>query len=992
MRIEVYYKNPGEDGRTHRLEKALAASGFEINGIVILDIYFPASCSIDAATASRLLSDGIAQNVVYSAGEESPFAAENFSWDTLVEVSYKPGVTDPVGLTASKTIELELGAEAARDLSVETARQYLLSYRHGREKTASVNDEIAKEFYNPLIQQAVCIEKEEWLNGVRPPLTYSREVPPSSVEVEHIQLESLSDSELESLSRERLLALSREEMRAVRNYYSDEAVLRERVKRDLPTEATDVELEIIAQTWSEHCKHKIFAADIAYRDNENATERISSLFSTYIKKCTDELEPKKNFLRSVFHDNSGVVQFHDDYCLCFKVETHNSPSALDPYGGAITGIVGVNRDILGTGKGALPIFNTNVLCFGELDMPKEDLPEGLLHPKKIMHGVHQGIIDGGNQSGIPVVGGGFLFDESFTGKPLVFCGTGGILPARLQGEESWIKHIESGDLALMVGGRIGKDGIHGATFSSQELNEDSPTSAVQIGDPITQKKMIDFLLEARDRGLYKGITDNGAGGLSSSIGEMALDSGGARVYLEKCPLKYSGLAPWEIFVSESQERMSLAVSKKTLEEFLALAKQRDVEAAVIGEFTDTGFLEIFHESQPIGSLHLDFLHNGLPKMNLEAVWIPPEREDIPVPETDGEALRRILLDILREPNVASKEQWVRQYDHEVRGGSILKPFCGLYADGPSDGAVVKPHYHFRQGITVTHGICPRFGDIDTYHMAMCAVDEAYRAHIALGGDPEKACALDNFCWPDPVRSEQTPDGAYKCAQLVRACKGLYDACSGYEIPLISGKDSMKNDARIGKRKVSIRPTLLISLMGLVPDIDGVVSSDFKKSGDIVYLLGETRDELGGTIFEKCTGRSYREVPKVDIPSARLLYAGLHEAIRRNLLASCHDCADGGAAVALVESAIGGRNGVRVDFGGNKPTLSNEAILFSETPSRFVVSVSPDKTDEFEGQLASASCLRIGVVSAEREILFTKSGKELIRLDLEESIKAWKPWE
>lgn len=992
MRIEVFYKNPEEDGRSYRLKRRLEASGVEIVRITIIDVYIVENGpAMEADTAAGLFSDRIAQDILF-AGENGNFAAEQCSWDLLAEVAYKPGVTDPLGISARQTIELEFDLPKDSNLTVRTARQYLFSFPDGLQAAKIVGEEL----YNPLIQDAVIIQKPNWDAGMRVPEHHDVFLSSRTGAVDFLRFDHGSDEDLLELSKSRLLALSLQEMKAIQDYYSSESVQRERRRLGLPPDAaTDVELEMLAQTWSEHCKHKIFAADINYRNGETgATAKISSLFKTYIQKVTEEVSRKKNFLRSVFHDNAGVVQFNDSYCLCFKVETHNSPSALDPYGGAITGIVGVNRDILGTGKGAKPIFNTNVLCFGEPDMAKEELPAGLLHPKTIMHGVHQGIIDGGNQSGIPVAAGGFLFDESFTGKPLVFCGTGGILPAQILGESSWIKHIDPGDKAVMLGGRIGKDGIHGATFSSQELNEESPTSAVQIGDPITQKKMTDFLLEARDLGLYKGITDNGAGGLSSSLGEMAEISGGIRVQLDACPLKYQGLAPWEIFVSESQERMSLAVSGETLEPFLELAAKRDVEAAVIGVFTDSGRVDLLYESKLVGCLDLEFLHKGVPVMKLQAEWNPPLRGPGYSESADKKPMpAEFLLTMLSEPNIASKESMVRQYDHEVQAGSVVKPFCGVSASGPSDGGVLKPHFQLPEGITVTHGICPRYGDIDTYHMAMCAVDEAMRAHVALGGDPETACALDNFCWPDPVESEQTPDGRYKCAQLVRACQGLYDACAAYELPLVSGKDSMKNDARIGDVKVSIRPTLLISLMGLVPNMANSMTTDFKRTGDTVFVLGETREELGGTIFEKCSRRLSANVPKVDPVKAFLLYKRLFSAISAGLIESCHDCSDGGLAVAVVECAIGGECGVSIDL-DRIPTpaerrYGDDILLYSETPSRFIVSVSGEKENEFTDLFSDCVCRRIGTVADSGEIIFTRGDRTIMKIPTAAAAEAWK---
>jgi len=805
----------------------------------------------------------------------------------------------------------------------------------------------------------------------------------------------MNDDELLELSVSRLLALSLEEMRSIKAYFSDPETIRRRSSLGLPAKATDVEIEMIAQTWSEHCKHKILNAEVVYEE-DGKTEHISSPFTAFIRGTTEEAGKTKDYLCSVFHDNSGVIRFDEENLICFKVETHNSPSALDPYGGAITGIVGVNRDILGTGKGARPIFNTDVLCFGFPDTPEADVPEGLIHPAEVMDGVHRGIIDGGNQSGIPVVAGAFVFDESYRGKPLVFCGTGGILPARIGDEDAWIKHIDAGDLAVMIGGRIGKDGIHGATFSSLALDETSPVSAVQIGDPITQKRMTDFLLEARDRGLYKGITDNGAGGLSSSLGEMAEYSGGIRIRLDACPLKYQGLAPWEILVSESQERMSLSVDPERIEEFMELARRRDVEAAVVGEFTRSGHIEIFYGAEQVGCLDMEFLHHGLPRMELEANWTAPLRHDTDCGERD---LSSDILAVLSDYSVASKEPLVRQYDHEVQGGSVIKPFVGVHADAPSDGAVFRPVYSSRRGITITHGICQRYGDIDTYHMAMCAVDEAYRAHIALGGDPERVSALDNICWPDPVESERNPSGSYKMAQLIRALRGLKDACVAYGIPLISGKDSMKNDAEAGGVRISVRPTLLVSLLGIITDIHRAVTTDFKQAGDIVFVAGFTRRELGATSFERAAGLQFRQCPRVFTDEAIPLYRALSFAIAHGLVSSCHDMSDGGFAVAVCESALGGQLGAEVSLDAvplkteaGDPPLTDTEVLFSESQSRFVISVSPCALGEFLTLIDGLPVKPVGTVTERRDVRFLRGSKAAAVCSLDSIERAFKRFE
>ncbi|HTZ50723.1 MAG TPA: AIR synthase-related protein, partial [Spirochaetia bacterium] len=708
----------------------------------------------------------------------------------------------------------------------------------------------------------------------------------------------------------------------------------------------------------------------------------------------------RRFLRSVFHDNSGVITFDRSTLVCFKAETHNSPSALDPYGGAITGIVGVNRDIMGTGLGAKPIFNTNVLCFASPDTPVEQVPPGLLHPRRVLEGVHQGIVDGGNQSGIPVAAGAFLFDESYLGKPLVFCGTGGMLPARIRGRDACEKQVKPGDLAVMTGGRIGKDGIHGATFSSEALSESSPTSAVQIGDPITQKKMLDFLLEARDQGLYRGLTDNGAGGLSSSLGEMAGLSGGVSIDLDACPLKYAGLAPWEILVSESQERMSLAVPPASIEGLLALARRRGVEAAVVGSFTDSGRVEVTAGGRMVARVGLDFLHGGLPVMDLPARWRPPAAAPRaagalyadPALGLQGAGLPGMMRDLVSDPNVRSREEWVRCYDHEVQARSVVKPFVGRRRDGPSDGAVFLVRHDSRRGITITHGICPRYGDHDTYDMAQCAVDEAVRAHVALGGDPRRMAALDNFCWPDPVESPDNPDGAFKMAQLVRACRGLADACMAFGLPLISGKDSMKNDARVGGRRISIRPTLLVSLMGIIPDVRRSQTTDFKQPGDLIYVVGETRGELGGTCVERRLGTRLGACPSVRAAEAWRSYVRLHAAIRGGLVRSCHDLSDAGLWGALAESCLGGDLGAAISL-DPLPTSAGlprdpALLLFCETPSRFLVSVASGKRRAWERRMKAVPLALVGRVTKETRIQVEAGAVPVAGLTLEEVRAAW----
>jgi len=687
-------------------------------------------------------------------------------------------------------------------------------------------------------------------------------------------------------------------------------------------------------------------------------------------------------------DNAGVIKFNDDWNLVFKVETHNSPSALDPYGGALTGIVGCNRDPFGTGKGARLILNTDVFCFADpfYDRP---LPKRILHPRRIYEGVREGVEHGGNKSGIPTVNGCIVFDDRFLGKPLVYCGTAGIMPAEILGEPSHTKSIRPGDLVVMTGGRIGKDGIHGATFSSEELHEDSPVSAVQIGDPITQKKMTDFLLMARDRGLYRAITDNGAGGLSSSVGEMAGMSGGAELELSNAPLKYAGLAPWEILLSEAQERMSLAIPPESIDEFMALARKMEVEATVLGTFTDSGKFHVRYGGKTAACLDMKFLHEGVPQMRLTARWVPPRHPEpgFPEPADYGSALRSMLSRL----NICSKESVVRQYDHEVQGGSVVKPLVGAANDGPSDAAVIRPVLESFEGVVVANGICPRYGDIDAWHMAACAIDEAVRNAVAVGGSPDRLAGLDNFCWCDPVQSEKTPDGHYKLAQLVRANLALHELTLIYGVPCISGKDSMKNDYQIGDTKISIPPTLLFSVIGRIEDVRRAVTMDAKRAGDLVYVLGETKRELGGSEWYALHGFVGNDVPKVDGERALALYRALAKAIREGLVASCHDCSDGGLGVTLAETAFAGGLGMDVDLAAVPASriARDDEALFSESQSRFVATVRPEKKAAFEAALAGNTLACVGAVTDDG--LFRVRGLRggvILEEKIEELKEAW----
>jgi len=971
-RIEVGFKDGVADAHGQKIKKRILDElGLAVAEVRTIEVY-----TLDMALSGQeleLLASGPFSDPIIQAYSIARPLARDFDW--LAEVGLRPGVTDNAGRTALEIASLCLGRRPSDEEKIYASRQYLFKGSLSRQEVDRI---VSGILANDLIQHATVVHRDDFdhergLEGVVPRVRGADHRAVATVDLQ------VSDAELLRTSRERLLALSIEELKAIRAHLAGPGVAARRAALRLSPDITDVELECLAQTWSEHCKHKIFNAVIHYTDELGRQQTIRSLFDTYIRAATEKVRQQlgpRDWCVSVFKDNAGVIAWDEDYYLVFKVETHNSPSALDPYGGALTGIVGVNRDTLGTGKAAKLIFNTDVFCFASpfYDRP---LPPRILHPRRIFEGVREGVEHGGNKSGIPTVNGSIVFDDRFLGKPLVYCGTGGIMPANILGEPSEHKTVLPGDVIVMAGGRIGKDGIHGATFSSEELHEGSPVTAVQIGDPITQKRMADFILEARGRGLYRCITDNGAGGLSSSVGEMARFSNGCELDLQAAPLKYSGLQPWEILVSESQERMTFAVAPEKMSEFLDLAGRMSVEATALGRFTGSGSFHVRCGDTTVAHLDMDFLHDGLPAMQLQAAWKPPAHPEPAFVEPRD--LTPALQQMLGRLNICSKEAVVRQYDHEVQGGSVIKPLCGAGNDGPSDAAVLRPVLESLQGVVVSHGICPRYSDIDTYHMVACAIDEALRNYVCVGGSLEGVAGLDNFCWCDPVASEKNPDGAYKLAQLVRANMALFDYTTAYGVPCISGKDSMKNDYLIAEHRISIPPTVLFSVVGRIDDVRRAQTMDAKAPGDLVYVLGETRAELGGSEYFALHDAIGSTVPRVCAPEALRRYQALSRALREGLVRSCHDCSDGGLAVALAETAFSGGLGLEVDL-RRVPAAGLERsdyLLFSETQSRFVVTVAPQQQAAFEACLQATACGLVGRVTAKGRLLITGLRGEIV---------------
>ncbi|MBN2710654.1 MAG: phosphoribosylformylglycinamidine synthase [Calditrichaceae bacterium] len=911
-------------------------------------------------------------------------------YHSYILISKLPGVTDDEGVSAQKALcdLLNIAFDYSKQWIFTRDIYYLENHLSEKQLHRIAEDLLG----NPLINHFE-YGKFEGRILYMPTVDMQSDTTSKTIDI------FVDDATLVKLSKDYLLALDLNEMKAIQNYYKDIKVKSIRLVNGLPELPTDTEIEVLAQTWSEHCKHKEFNALIEYKDLDTGeVKTIDSLFKTYIRRSTDVVknnleEMGHRWLLKVFSDNAGVVRIDDQRVFIWKVETHNSPSALDPYGGALTGIVGVNRDPLGTGiGGGKLLFNTDVLCFGSPYYKGKLLP-GQLHPRRIMSGVVKGIEDGGNKSGIPTVNGSIIFDDRFRGKPLVFCGTGAVMPASYQGVDSWTKPIVPGDRIIMAGGRVGKDGIHGATFSSLEIDEHSPRSAVQIGSPITQKNMSDFMEQAVKKGLIKCSTDNGAGGLSSSIGELATISNGAVIQLDRVPLKYSGLKPWEIFVSESQERMSFVVRPGDVDELMAMAADFEVETTDIGYFTGEGYLDIRFGDEKMAYLDLDFLHNGVPGKSMQAEWQTPK---LKVPKIPGKPdHNQIILKLLNSLNICSREPVIRRYDHEVKGKTIVKPLMGGNGFAPQDAGVMRLGFDSFMGIAISNGILPRYGDIDAYQMSAGSFDEAVRGIIAVGGllpDSIKGQNIfwsvnDNFCVPDSLYHPQNnPDGKYKLAQLVRMNEALFDMATFFNIPMTSGKDSMKNDFIKEGVKISVPPTILYSMVAQIPDVRKTLTAEFKKPGDKIYLVGKTYDELGASEFYKLFNELGANVPVVRKEDGLRIYRKMIKANEQNLLLSAHDLSDGGLAVALAESAFGGNLGAEIHLAANG--LKDYAVLYSESHSRFIVTIAEENNEAF-GRLFGDDAQVIGTVSDSGKLVVHIDNKKLIDIEVEKLLSAWR---
>ncbi|PKL06747.1 MAG: phosphoribosylformylglycinamidine synthase [Spirochaetae bacterium HGW-Spirochaetae-9] len=764
---------------------------------------------------------------------------------------------------------------------------------------------------------------------------------------------------------------------------------------------------MFAQANSEHCRHKIFNAQFTI----DGVAQDKSLFGMI--RHTHQTAPQHTIV--AYSDNASIMEGSaverfvaragigpsPAYAsraatnhVLMKVETHNHPSAIEPFGGANTGVGGVIRDVVAVS--ARPIAVTDVLCFGLIGEGGADAPGAGLSVEHIRSGVVAGVQDYGNKMGIPTVNGGIHYHAKYAANPLVYCGCAGIAP-----KGAFFSRPCIGDRIVVLGGRTGRDGIRGATFSSMTMDGatfDTAGSSVQIGAPIVEKKVTEAILAARDAGIYSGITDCGAGGLSSAVGEMASDLGGS-VDLSEVRLKYSGLAPWEIWLSEAQERMVIAVPPKNMSALAAICDGNDVEFCDLGFFTGDGRLVVRYRDEKILDLSCDFLHHGMPQRLLRAAaphvafdgkFVASGHAALP---TSIPPLEKLYCAVMSHHAIASKEWAIRRYDHEVQGATKIGPFAGSLQSGPSDAAVIKPlETKGRRGIAISNGFNPRYGEADSYNAAASAIDEAVRNAVASGADPDRIAIVDNFCWGDP----QKPENLWTLLRAAQACK---DASLAHRAPFFCGKDSFNNEFEgVDGERIAIPPSLLISAMGIVPDIACAPTTDLKSSTGILYLVGEFSPVFSASIAQDilsgpANSGTYNGSGPAFSHSAPAVYRGLHASMRDSLVLSCHDLSDGGLGTALAEMCLGGGLGADIDLrcleqalyplAANGEILPRQQygqgldvlILFGETNGCLLVEVAPGKAEKFEAFMAGLPCRKIGHCATESriEVKLTGSG-------------------
>ncbi len=983
--LTLHHREAENSPASQATSKALSLAGLDLGKLEAKTCYLIETREESKEAALQMVK--LLQDPVLESAEIFQEKIPKPATGTQLVVMRKPGVMDPVEASVLKTLKLG-GFEV---LSAKVLSLYLFA----RELTETEHHKAAKNLSNQVVEDAHF--------GAFPlkSLDLGKQSAFKRVEV---NIRTCSHDELENINKHHALSMNLEEMEAVQTYF-----------RKLEREPSDIELEMIAQTWSEHCKHKTLTDPVEYREGPDVKDslfkltpelfnpgsnEIPGLLQTTIKRATDiiigeyqeettetdpkELPHKKDFCLSLFSDNAGVIAFDEHDGVCIKVETHNHPSALEPYGGSGTGIGGVIRDILGTGLGAEPLMNTDVFCLGFPDMPQDDVPQGALHPLRTLRGVVSGVRDYGNRMGIPTVNGAFAFDQRYTANPLVYAGCIGIIPRKYVH-----KAVQSGDKIVCVGGRTGRDGIGGATFSSTSLHEESEivsATAVQIGNPIQEKIVLDAMLLARDQELYNAVTDCGAGGFSSAIGEMG-ETTGARVELSELPLKYQGLSYREIWLSEAQERMVFAVPPQKLEAFCEIFASHDVECSVCGDFTDDRHMIVHYQGQEVLNLSMEFLHDGRPRRLRKALWQEPERTL--ERSSQQRSYQDALMALLAHPTLCSKEWVVRQYDHEVQGLSALKPFVGKYHDGPSDAAAIipKPLEDAKRTLLVGCGLQPHLSDLDPYWMAQTALDEALRNVVCAGGDIEHVAILDNFSWGNCEKPQEL-------AALARACAGCYVAAKALGVPFISGKDSLNNEFLSDGKSVAIPGTLLITALS-VSSFERLTSMDFKAPGNLLYQLGTTAHELAGSYYEMLEGsQADSSMPRYQPKNALKLYRLLGQAQSAGLIRSAHDCSEGGLALALAEMAFAGGFGAEISLdkalAHDSSACQDHVLLFAESNNRIIIEVQPKDQQALLKLFSGTPITKLGSVQAQEDLCIQGlEGDPLIKANIEELRKTWK---
>ncbi|OGF69866.1 phosphoribosylformylglycinamidine synthase II [Candidatus Giovannonibacteria bacterium RIFCSPHIGHO2_02_FULL_44_31] len=854
----------------------------------------------------------------------------------LIEVAYKPGVMNPEAASIMKAVG-DLGINL---VAADSSTEYGFFGTPSDEDVQFICDRL---LVNKTVERVV----------IEPPITLIISGERGAITI--IPICRMSGEELVELSKNHEWHLDLEEMRVLQAHACE-------IGRDL----TDGECETYAQTWSEHCSHKTFRARLIV----NGVGK-----KPLIARIKGTAEKFADGLLSVFDDNAGVIDFFGGQGLCGKVETHNSPCALEPYGGAMTGTGGVLRDIFGDGEGAKPIASTDIFCFAPPDFDPEKLPAGCLSPRYLLRRVVDGVRDYGNRMGVPTNNGSIHFHEDFRAKPTVIVGAYGIIPVGkcLKGKP------QPGDRIIVIGGRTGRDGIHGATFSSGEMTDQTVqvnASAVQIGNAIEEKKVGDAVLRCRDEGLIRAITDCGAGGFSSAIGEMGSETG-IHVALERAPTKYPGMSPWEIWISESQERMVVAIAPENIVRFFEICEALNVEATWLGVFANTGRLVVMYENETLCDLSMDFLHHGLPQRVLNANWVRPEFEEpeIPVPSDWRETCRRILS----HPNVCSKESIVRMYDHSVQGMNALAPFSGVNHDGPNDAVVLTPILGERYGVIISHGLNPILNRIDPYWGSVWAATEALANFVAVGGDPREARLIDNFIWPYPDEQE--------LGALDRSVDACVDIAEAFGIPYISGKDSLSSTYR-GKdgTVIKIPPVLCISVFGKIRDVRKTISADFKEEGSAIMQVGLRKLEMAGSVYYDLHGIVGNNLPRVNLKEAVRTFQKLHRLIARGIILSCHDISDGGLFTTLAEMCFGGGMGASLELGYAREEKERiDFRLFNETAGCFLIEVRD--MDVYEVQSLGMHAEEIGRTIAS-EVISVHNRGHVFRADLDELKEFW----